>query len=173
MNRFIYITLGLISLLAPPILFITGISPGEVFLSYMVYVVISIFWVILDGIIRYGGPQNPGEFIPFFFVLFTLNRKKIHYSSLKNIYVSNSVSEGLCKAKVYKQGPLVSEFLFEVYYGDLNTLKSNIKSELDIIYKKEIEKNNRIKEVKTFLKGWNGYLDKQSERDSKLNDILK
>ena len=173
MNRLIYITLGLISLLAPPILFITDIATDKVFLSYIGYVMISIFWVMLDGIIRYGSPQNPGEFIPFFFMPFTLNRKKIHYSSLKNIYVSNIVSEALCRAKVYKQGPLASEFLFEVYYGDLNTLKSNIKSELDIIYQKEIEKNNRIKEVKTFLKDWNGYVDKESERDNKLNDILK
>lgn len=169
MNRFIYITLGLISLLVPPILFITDISDNRIFSLYLMYFVISLIWSLFDGIIKHESPHAPGEFIPFFFMPFTLNRKRIYYSGLNDIYISQSGTS----VNVYKQGSLASEYLFSVDYIDENSLKSNIKCHLDHLYKKEIENNNRIKQSKSVFKNWNGYLDKESERDSKLNDILK
>lgn len=169
MNRFIYITLGLISLLVPPILFITDISDNRIFVSYLMYFVISLIWSVFDGIVKHDSPHAPGEFIPFFFMPLTLNRKRIYYSGLNDIYISRSGTS----VNVYKQGSLASEYLFNVDYTDINSLRSNIKSHLDYLYKKEIENNNRIKQSKSVFKNWNGYLDKESERDGKLNDILK
>lgn len=48
-------------------------------------------------------------------------------------------------------------------------LRSNIKMRLDSIYQLEIERGKKRKN----LKDWNGYLDKQSERDGKINELLK
>lgn len=169
MNRRIYIILGLISLLTPPILFITDISDDRIFVSYLMYFIISLIWSVFDGIVKHDSPHAPGEFIPFFFMPLTLNRKRIYYSGLNDIYISRSGTS----VNVYKQGSLASEYLFNVDYTDENSLRSNIKSHLDYLYKKEIENNNRIKQSKSVFKNWNGYLDKEAERDGKLNDILK
>lgn len=70
---------------------------------------------------------------------------------------------------IWKQGFFVSREVFKVYYdGNLDNLKNQIKSDLEMVYKKELEEKRRIKN----LKDWNGNIDKKSERDDKLNKIL-
>ncbi len=70
---------------------------------------------------------------------------------------------------VYKIRPLVAERLFSLnFWGDTEALRRDIKSSLDRIYHEELEKKRRKKS----LNDWDGYIDTQSKRDDKLNQIL-
>lgn len=54
------------------------------------------------------------------------------------------------------------------YDGDLESLKRDIKSKLESNYREQIKRQKRKAEIDN----WSGCVDKQSERDDKLNKIL-
>jgi hypothetical protein len=96
---------------------------------------------------------------------FTLGRKKIYYSEIGYFYIKFKDD----KVYLFKQNSFKSKFLFSVNYtGDNEILRKNIKFQLDNYYKEDINAKN----IKKNFKIWNGYIDKQSERDDKLNKIL-
>ena len=102
-----------------------------------------------------------------FFLLGILlfNQKRIYYSDLGFFYMSGKSN----RLTIWKQGFFHSEKLFEVHYGgDIEYIRTQIKSELEKIFQDEIFENQRRKT----LKDWNGCIDKKSERDDKLNKIL-
>jgi hypothetical protein len=101
---------------------------------------------------------------PFFGILL-LNQKRIYYSDLGYFYLS-----GTKTLTIWEQNFFYSKKLGYIWYnGDVDKLRTEIKSKLDTIYEKELEE---LKKKKS-LKDWNGYIDKKSERDDKLNKILK
>ena len=174
MKRFIYILLGIISTIAPILISINDNKlASEVLLiamsTYLGYVVISIFWVLIYGMIKEGEPPIPTYNISFFFWPFALRRKKIYYSDLGYFYISFKNGE----VNVYKQTPLMSHFLFNVSFGgDVDGLRVAIKNHLYDIYHRELEQIRNKRELKNSLKKWDGYIDIKSKRDDKLDKLL-
>jgi len=96
--------------------------------------------------------------------LFTLKFKRIYYSKLGYFWTIKIKD----KIHVFQQNYFYLKRLFYVNNSDnINVITNNIKSELDYRLQKEIE-NKKFNDT---YKNWNGFLDKQSERDGKLNDI--
>lgn len=173
MKRTLYISIGIISLILPPIL---GIYLYEsyrhiiqfILVTFMTYIPISIVWIFLFSTIINGELSNPGDDIPFFFSLFTLGRKKIYYSDLGYFYMS--IKRDGSEISIHKQGIFMSHKLFELYYrDDVEGLRKLIKAHLDNIYREKLEE----KRIKDELKQWDGYIDLESKRDDKLNQLLK
>lgn len=143
---------GFISLFLAPILFI---------LSYVLINMMSIpvFCKILDVSL-----PDLDEFVLFFFAPIFFWHKRIYYADLGYFYISGNE-----RITVRKFEYFYTRALFSVQYdGDVEKLRLDIKSKLDLIYAEELEKKRKVRK----LKDWNGYLDKQSERDDKLNQIL-
>jgi hypothetical protein len=164
MERKVYITLGVLSLIAPFIIsfFIFNETKTSslviTFMSYLGYAIINMLYNIFNG---YDLDYN----FLFFFWPLTLGRKKIYYSELGYFYISFKKD----KVKVFKQTSFNSKFLFDLTYsGDNEHLSSRIKANLDDIYKE----NLRAKNIKNSFKKWDGYIDKKSKRDDKLNQLL-
>ena len=148
-----YLQPKLISLILGPIL---------IFSIYALFQMIS---VLIIALFRESGLPDIDEYCYFVFGMLLINQKRIYYSDLGYFYMS-----GKSRLTIWKQGYFISRKLFSVYYtGDIDGTRSKIKSELERIYALELEENRKRK----LLKDWNGYLDKKSERDDKLNKILE
>jgi hypothetical protein len=151
-----------------------GRSVGNIILLtitiYLVYVLVSIAMVLIWGIVSKGNLPDLGDDIPSFFWFITLDRKRIYYSDLGYFYVSIKGDY----VRIYKQGPIMSHYLFNVWYsGDIESLRSSIKDKLDSLYREELEESLIKKLKKDKLKDWDGYIDIVSKRDDRLNQILK
>ncbi len=97
--------------------------------------------------------------------LLTLKFKPIYYQDLGYFYCYKSGNELI----IYKQGIIGMIALFIVTYdGDIESVRSRIKRNLQEIYANEILEM----EKKSKFTKWDGCLDQQSERDKKLNKIL-
>lgn len=173
MKRFTFITLGVISLILPVIYGTIKYDGYEniipfLLITYMVYILIAIGWVLGYGFISNGELSSPGDDIPFFFSMLTLGRKKIYYSDLGYFYMS--IKKDGTMVSIHKQGFFMSHKLFELYYNnDVEELRTLIKAHLNNIYREKLEK----KKLKDKLKQWDGYIDIVSKRDDKLNQLLK
>jgi len=53
------------------------------------------------------------------------------------------------------------------YYGDIESLRNRIKREIESIYEDKL----RDKNISDKFKNWDGYIDKKSERDDKLEKL--
>jgi len=94
----------------------------------------------------------------------TFKFKRIYYSELGYFWTLKIKD----KIYVYKQGYFYLSLLFYFNIDDnINKTMNDIKTELDYIFREEI----KIKKINDVYKDWNGFLDTQSERDGKLNDI--
>jgi len=175
MKRFIFLSLGVLSTILPTIILIMmGRSVGDIILitmtTYMVYVLVSILMVLIWVFVSNGNLPDVGDDIPSFFWFLTLDRKRIYYSDLGYFYVSIKGDY----VRVQKQGFLLSHYLFNVWYGgDIELLRSSIKSELDSLYKKELAEARSKKLRGDNLKAWDGYIDIVSKRDDKIKRLLK
>jgi hypothetical protein len=97
--------------------------------------------------------------------LLTLKFKPIYYQDLGYFYCYKSGNELI----IYKQGMLGMIALFIVTYdGDIESVRSRIKRNLQEIYANEILEMEKKKK----FTNWDGCVDQQSERDKKLNKIL-
>jgi hypothetical protein len=127
-------------------------------LTYLIYVLINIIYSLFSK-------KDPFDNLLFIFALITLNRKQIYFSELGYFYIKQDNNI----VKVYKQTAFVSKYLFDVSYnGNLEPLKNDIKSSLKKLYSNELKK----KTLENNLKNWDGYIDTQSKRDDKLNQLL-
>jgi hypothetical protein len=78
-----------------------------------------------------GELPDLGDDIPFFGWVFIMKCKRIYYSDLGYFYVSIKGDY----VRIYKQGPIMSHYLFNVWYsGDIESLRNSIKSNLDSLY---------------------------------------
>ena len=60
----------------------------------------------------------------------------------------------------------------EAFWGnDVESLKSQIKKELEEIYKEKLEQKRQKDWEKKIWQDWDGSVDKKSERDNKLNEL--
>ena len=172
-KRKIFILLSLVALIAPFTLVyfypLNNLGFAAYFLVtilfYLFYVLIQMIGVFIYAVTSESGLPDIDEYCSFLLGTLLLNQKRIYYSDLGYFYMS-----GKSKLTIWKQGYFVSHRLFNVYYGgDIEAVRQEIKSELERIFERELEENQRRK----LLKDWNGYIDKKSERDDKLNQILR
>ena len=172
-KRKIFILLSLVALIAPfPLVYFYPLNNlGFVayflvlILFYLFYVLIQMISVFIYAVTSESGLPDIDEYCSFLLGTLLFNQKRIYYSDLGYFYMS-----GKSKLTIWKQGYFVSHRLFNVYYGgDIEAVRQEIKSELERIFERELEENQRRK----LLKDWNGYIDKKSERDDKLNQILR
>ena len=70
---------------------------------------------------------------------------------------------------VHDQGYLICKNLFYVHYNeDTEVMSADIKNKLDCYFKDD----DRRRKKKNNFKNWNGYLDKRSQREGKINQLL-
>ena len=170
-KRKIFILFSLVALIAPILL--VYFSPHEHLgfayflvpvLFYLCYVLIQMVSVFIYALTSESGLPDVDEYCSFLLGTILLNQKRIYYSDLGYFYMS-----GKSRLTIWQQGYFVSHKLFSVYYGgDIESVRQEIKSELERIFQRELEENQRRK----LLKDWNGNIDKKSERDDKLNQLL-
>lgn len=133
-------------------------------LFYCFYLLIQMMSIILSFPFRSDIPDID-EYCSFLLGILLFDQKRIYYSDLGYFYMSGK-SDTLT---IWKQGFFVSKKLFKVHYGgNIDDIRNTIKSELEKIYQREIFEIQKRKE----LKEWNGCVDKKSERDDKLNQLL-
>lgn len=141
-------------------------------LFYLIYIVLHLGTLIVMSAFSDRVP----DFTDYHFIftgLLTIRYKRIYYSELGYFYLSDFDSASdfidVRTMEIYEQGFLHMKKVTNVAYdGDLESLKRNIKSKLQDHYKEQIKRQKRKAEIDN----WSGCVDKQSERDDKLNKIL-
>jgi len=171
-KRKIFILLSLVALIVPfPLVYFyppdnLGLSAYFLVpvLFYLCYGLIQMVSVFIYALTSESGLPDVDEYCSFLLGTILLNQKRIYYSDLGYFYMS-----GKSRLTIWKQGYFVSHKLFDVYYGgDIEAVRQEIKVRLEKIFESELQENQRRKR----LKDWNGNLDKKSERDDKLNQLL-
>jgi len=105
--------------------------------------------------------------------LYTINVKKAFHSELGEFYLKAKFSNNDAKILVYEQKYFYMIEKFEMKYdGDIDSFKNRLKMRLEDTYRSELREINKRKELKNKWKNWSGAVDKQSEREMKLNSIL-
>ena len=156
MKTKVYITIGIIMnliLLGAPLLF-TG---WHIFFAYIG----SLLYILVTGLVNVMYDRCPPSywFFPY---------KKIYHSDLGELYCeagkpSKNETE---KVYIYEQRWLSITKIAEVSYtDDIEDLKKLIKTQLDHVY------YLRMKDNSSDFEKWDGYLDTQSKRDDKLNQL--
>jgi hypothetical protein len=144
-----------------------GATIGFTLLLLLVEVAISLISTIIGAIsnlIDLNKISSPFDLITPPFGLITLRFKKIYYSDLGYFWC-------------YKKGNYITIYeqkLFALikiskvdYYGDIESLRNRIKREIESIYEDKL----RDKNISDKFKNWDGYIDKKSERDDKLEKL--
>lgn len=171
-KRKIFILLSLVAFIVPfPLVYFY--SPDNLGLSayflvpvlfYLCYGLIQMVSVFIYALTSESGLPDVDEYCSFLLGTILFNQKRIYYSDLGYFYMS-----GKSRLTIWKQGYFVSHRLFDVYYGgDIEAVRQEIKVRLEKIFESELQENQRRKR----LKDWNGNIDKKSERDDKLNQLL-
>lgn len=96
----------------------------------------------------------------------TLRSKKIYYSDLGYFWTIKIKD----KIIIYEQNLFYMKKIFSVYLGNgnIDELKKRIKDGLEEYYKEALFEKRK----KESYKNWDGYIDKKSQRDDKLNKLL-
>lgn len=173
LKRKIFILLSLVALIVPfPVTYFYPLNNLGFAAYFLVPILFYLFYVLIQMIIfiyalaSESGIRTPDvdEYCSFLLGTLLFNQKRIYYSDLGYFYMS-----GKSRLTIWKQGYFVSHKLFHVYYGgDIEAVRQAIKVELETRFQRELEENQRRK----LLKDWNGNLDKKSDRDDKLNQLL-
>lgn len=101
--------------------------------------------------------------LPYGFI--SLKFKRIYYSDLGYFWARLYKN----RVYVYNQKLFILDRIFDVYYNDDHEAMSfEIKHRLQEIFKDEMIKSDKTKKFKS----WNGFVDKISQREGKINSII-
>ena len=172
MKRKIYILISMIAMISTfvvPFYFAGLIGIPIVIVIYIIYLIISlVLTIILDPDSVAPTPFHAFIIPPFIFLTFGF--KKIYYSDLGYFWIRKVNHE----IYIYKQSILYMTNIGCIrYVDDIEKLKLAIKDELEYIYEQELYEKRKKDKEKEIWKSWDGCVDKKSERDNKLNEILK
>jgi peptidoglycan hydrolase CwlO-like protein len=169
MKRFLFISLSTISVIIP-IIFLSyyGVTDSFGLLHFsLILMMILILNFILS--IKYSIITPISVFI-------SLKFKRIYFDDIDDsIYVylvsNNTMANNLVRISIWKQNYTYMSKLSYIYAykNDIENIKNEINKSLTNLYKKEIEE----KKFKENIKNWNGSIDIITERNRKLNKILK
>ena len=172
-KRTIFLLLSITTLISTPIL-IYKFGPTKslwdiIPISILAYLLLFIVHLLSIALTAIKGDGYIFDHITFIFGVINIRLKRIYYSDLGYFYISIPNGSGEL-VDIYRQNYLYSKKLTSFFYkGDVNDLRNEIKSKLDSIYEVELKK----KREKNLIKSWDGYIDIQSKRDDKLNQLLK
>ena len=152
MRKKIFITTGIllnIAMIVVPIILINNLwAIIPIIVSFALTFILSFITV------------NYNFMLPFWW--FLVPKKKIFHKDLGTLYIERINNEIV----VYEYNFLYILTIGDVSYSeDINVLTKSFNYMLDNVI---LERNK-----KDFLNDWDGYLDKQTKREDKLNDILK
>ena len=158
MNIKLYITIGILHnliFLSLPFFLFQKLDVAGIIIYYVLFIV----YMVISMIISVGSKRIPIN-------LWFFRPEKRIYSECGEYWIDIWDKQNLYNPKkivyIYKLGFFSFNKISEVdYIENLNTMKVNIKSKLDEINKKE----------RTIFDDWDGYLDKASGRDDKLNKL--
>lgn len=169
-NRFIFLFISFLFSLCPLVISIFNFSNrgvldliGSISILYLLFILIGVLVNLFISII--SGKDMEFIITPFF-GMFSLFMKKVYHSEIGNFYII-----GNSDIYVWRQNNfLYMERLFIIkYHGDVEALKKDMRSKLELLYAEELEQIRK----KNSIKSWSGAIDLKSERDMKLNEILK
>ena len=170
MIRTLYLTIStliLVGSFAIPTYFsgVAGFPVGLIL--YCLYALMTLF-VSFISFYRGITEGNIGDTITSSFGFLTFGFKRIYYSDLGYFWIRKSGR----KVHLYEQRLFVMYKIGEAFWGnDVESLKSQIKKELEEIYKEKLEQKRQKDWEKKIWKEWDGAVDKKSERDNKLNEL--
>lgn len=115
--------------------------------------------------------NKPGKIFPMFWWMFIRQRKKTYHSKLGrfDLYIFRSAN----KIFVYKQGFFHCFEIGEVSLGH-SDVPGQIKELLDREYKSVLDdkdKRDKQNELITKVMKWDGFLDTETRRDKKINEL--
>lgn len=181
MKRKIYLTISTILALSP---FITALMISNSIESIRPVVVVAVVSILIltlyfvlfmfsEVIISNIEKTNVSDVWGPTLGLLTINMKKAFHSELGEFYLKAKFSSNDAKILVYEQKYFYMIEKFEMKYdGDIDSFKNRLKMRLEDTYRSELKEINKQKELKNKWKNWSGAVDKQSEREMKLNSIL-
>ena len=145
---------------------------GTIVVVAMIAIVLAIqagLFFLVEKMIDEG--NKPGKIFPMFWFMFIPERKKTYHSKLGwfDLYIFRSAN----KIFIYKQGFFLCQEIGEVSLGS-SDVPGQIKDLLDREYSNILkEKDNREKQNELIAKvmNWDGFLDKETRRDKKINDL--
>lgn len=160
-------TLILLGSFAIPISFLGG----KVFpFGLVLYCIYALMTLVVSFISWHRGitEGDVGDAITLPFGFLTFGFKRVYYSDLGHFWIRKSGR----KVYLYEQNLLVMYKIGEAFWGnDVESLKSQIKKELEEVYKEKLEQKRQKDWEKKIWKEWDGAVDKKSERDNKLNEL--
>lgn len=160
-------TLILVGSFAIPISFLGGKDFPFGLILYCLYALVNLF-VSFIPFYRGNTEGYIGDTITFPFGFLTFGFKRIYYSDLGHFWIRKSGR----KVYLYEQKLFAMYKIGEAFWGnDIESLKSQIKKELEEIYKEKLEQKRQKDWEKKIWKEWDGAVDKKSERDNKLNEL--
>jgi hypothetical protein len=161
----IYNLLLLLIPISTGIKYSTEAGVGSFILTFLVNILLSFLFKLIYIMIKDEGDMDT-------FCLFTIGfltfggRKRIYYSELGYFYMRKYKD----KLVISKQSYFYSKKLFSINISDdLESIKKQIKLELELIYKAELEEKRKS----DIIKNWDGYIDLVSKRDDTINRIIK
>ena len=180
MKRKIYLTISTILALSP---FITALAtqliapPPPIWVSiFILFILLTLYFLLFmvsEVIISNIAKVNISDVWGPTLGLYTINVKKAFHSELGEFYLKAKFSNNDAKILVYEQKYFYMIEKFEMKYdGDIDSFKNRLKMRLEDTYRSELREINKRKELKNKWKNWSGAVDKQSEREMKLNSIL-
>lgn len=109
------------------------------------------------------------DHITFFSGIYTIRFKKIIYLDIGDFYALKWGDT----IRVYEQNWLTLDKIVEVAWTDnIELVKTRILTSLNETIGKRLEEEAKKKRNKEVYKNWNGTLDKRSNRDKVIEDIL-
>lgn len=171
MIRFLYLTIStliLVGSFAIPAYFAGAVAIPLGLILYCFYVLITLV-VTFISLHRGTTEGNVGDVIISPFGFLTFGFKRVYYSDLGHFWIRKSSSG---QVNLYEQKLFAMYKIGEAFWGnDIESLKSQIKRELEEVYKEKLEQKRQRDLEKKIWKEWDGAVDKKSERDNKLNEL--
>lgn len=130
-------------------------------LFFFMYLLIPIL-VVADVILSIDGEIS---FIKMFMYIGCIKRVKTDYG---RFYIVIRKGSSNVKVFLYQDKIIYVDNLDEHWFTNVDSMKSWIKTKYDVIYRDKTRKD----ETKKLIKNWSGYIDIQSERDSKIDDVI-
>lgn len=175
-KKIVYILLGILANGTLPVLIFHNTKFEGVFGVIATVSLLAILLALQAGLFflvekMVDESSNPGKIFPMFWFMFIPERKKTYHSKLGwfDLYIFRSAN----KIFVYKQGFFHCFEIGEVSLGH-SDVPGQIKELLDREYKSVLdEKDNREKqnELIANVKKWDGFLDTETRRDKKINEL--
>lgn len=188
MKRKIFLILSILIWILPAAMWSLIILPAEepsvfnptglkIFLFIISHIVFFALMFIIQVVL--ASRDSPNRILSPLFGLYSLRMKKSFHSELGEFYLNLKQNKSTprlyieAEVVVYEQKYFYMIEKFEMKYdGDIDSFKNRLKMRLEDTYRSELREINKRKELKNKWKNWSGAVDKQSEREMKLNSIL-